>query len=484
MSSLWLPRARARRGLRPTAPASAPAAGVFSDGYDTYGLEGNEAFSPASPTLKDGTAIAGDMLTYHSAYTYWRDNQQSASLEWNLASSSVLGSTNAYDAARRGQPIQTAIMQSFRMTGDLRDLDALCAGFDALQANLTTAWSDFVLGGLVASLCDGASGPNYPYSPYLKLNQSYDANGNDLDRLNQMKLWQLVAEFTWALHLNQDKTSPGGVNYGTRLTYWKARLLDFVKTWSETSNECWAVNNYKGVDAGSTSGISNVTAYRERQTWGLYPFAMRNESHAGLNSLLLHHYLGLLGQHASLGIANPADATIAADEMAAAARTNGYRACTNADHGDSLVFPHNSPFTGGDATPQGSTYMGYQGAALVSMWMVGRWRTEFPTSDMLKLGSAFAWAHDGTTGQMYSRVNRGVEGCGLNADDTGPGATATDNSLKGQAVLPIVFDPGGSKMASIASALMTLSGGSTADRAAIPSALFLRKALEAIGDVS
>ena len=41
----------------------------------------------------------------------------------------------------------------------------------------------------------------------------------------------------------------------------------------------------------------------------------------------------------------------------------------------------------------------------------------------------------------------------------GDPVTASDNSIRGIALLPIVFDPGGTKMASIASNLISLSGG-------------------------
>lgn len=457
--------------------------GDFNDGHDLFGLEGNESFNPASPTLKDGTSITSSMLTHITAYTYWRDNQSSAHTNWQIAGTGALGNSDLYGAARNGQIVHDTIIRMFRLTGDLRDLDLLCLGYDALQANLTTAWASCTVGGLIESCCGGDDGN--PWSPYLKLNQTYDGDGNDLVMLNASKLWSLAAEFTWALHLNQSKTSPAGLNYGTRLTYWKARLEDFAKAWSETTAACWA-NNYSGVDAGGSSGVDNMGPYRSRQTWGKYPVVVKNESHAALNAIILHRYLGLLGINASLGILNPTDALVAANQMVTAARANGYRACSNADHGDSLVFPHNRPLTGSDNTPQGMTYTGYMAASLVNMWLTGAWRDDFTTEDMTKIGSAFAWAHAGETGQLYSYINRGAAGCTLDARGTlnSTGSSASDNSLRGMALLPIVFDPGGSKMTNVATALTTTSGGSTPDRAVIASAQFVRAALVATGDLS
>ena len=465
--------------------AVAEAAGSFSDGYDLFGLEGNESFSPSSPTLKDDTSVSGDMASYLNAYAYWRDNQENAHADTKLTN--VMGNTDAYSTARKGQVVHDTVTRVFRLTGDLRDLDYLCAGFDALQANLDAGggqieWdSGCTVGGLIASCCDADD----PWSPYRKLNQTYDDQGTDLNRLNQIKLWSMVAEFTWALHLNQSKTSPGSVDYGTRLTYWKERLLEFVKAWSETSSACWATENYKGVDGNfGIDTIPNVSYYRSRQAWGVYPFVLRDEQHAALDTARIHRYVGLLGLHASLGIANPADALTCSDDVVSAYRTYGLHDCSNADHGDSLVFPANNPLRGNNADPHRMTYAGYVGGSWLTMWLTGAWRSVLPQGDMLKIGSAISWAHDGTTGLTYGNIVRGVAQCSLDAG-SGNAQSAENNSVRGFAVLPIVFDPGGAKMSDIADNLITLSGGlSTPDRAAVFSALFVREALSAAGDIS
>ena len=475
-----------RRG-RGRGQAVAEAAGSFSDGHDLFGLEGNEAFDPDNPTLKDGTSITGQMADDLAGYVYWRENQATAETKTRFAT--IMAGADAYNVARNGQLVHDTVSRVFRLTGDLRDLDFLCAGYDALQATLDTgegggpqvSWEGTCsVGGLIESCCGGGAGD--PWSPYRKLTGARSGAGTDLNRLNQLKLWAIVAEFAWMLHINQAKTSPGGVNYGTRLTYWKARLEEHVRAWSETTSDCWAVNNYKGVDGSAGSGIPNVGSSRFRQTWGKYPYAMRDEGHTGLNTIMLHRYIGLLGVHASLDILNPADALTCATDMVTAARNNGsYKACSNTDHGDSLPNTHNNPFGGNSTAPQRMTYIGYQGATLLQMWLTGAYRDVWTLADMLKVGSALAWGHDGTSGLTHGNLTRGAAECGFDAV-ADSGRSAADNSIRGMAALPIVFDPGGSKMASIASNLVSLSGGVTPDRAVIHSARFAHAALEGAGD--
>ena len=474
---------RSRRGRFPPAP---PAAAGFSDGYETFGVEGNEAYDPNSPTLKDGTAITGQMLDDLTGYVYWRENQSTAEVTTRLAGR--LAHTNTYYTARGGQLSYDTVSRMFRMTGDLRDLDFMCLAFDELQTTFETgggqiAWSDCAVGGLVESCC----GTDPAWSPYRKHLGSVSSDGtgihSDLVRLNNIKLYAMIAEFAWLLHVNQAKTSPGSLSYGTRLTYWKARLEEHVKAWSETTTACWAVNNYKGVDGG-TSGIPNTGGSRFRQTWGLYPYVTRDEGHAGWNTIMLHRYIGLLGVNASLNIPNPTDALTCANDIVTAIRNNGsYKACTNTDHGDSLPMTWTNPFTGDSTIPMRLTYVGYLGASLLQLWLTGAYRATWTEADMLKVGSALSWGHDGTTGATHGSVLRNAEACGFSAT-TDSGRTADDNSIRGMAAFPIVFDPGGTKMSDIATNLISLSGGATPDRAVIHSARFVRAALLAAGDIS
>ena len=469
-------------------PPPPPPPGSFSDGYELFGVEGNEAYNPADPTLKDDTSITGSMLSYLNGYAYWRDNQSSAYSTTRFVS--VMNGKNNYSVARNGQLVQDTVMRVFRLTGDLRDLDFLCAGFDALQNTLDTGgpsdgllipWEDYwTVGGLVENDC----GSGDPWSPYRKLNGDGGSTpqGHDLNRLNVLKLWAMIAEFTWALHINQANTSPGSVNYATRLTYWKARLEEFVRAWSLDTSECWA-DNYIGVDGSAGSGVPNTGGSRFRQAWGLYPFATRDEGHAIWNTIMAHRYIGLLGSHASLDVPNPGDALQAALDMLTAVRTNGsYKDCSNADHGDSLVMTWTNPLRGNTTVPMRMTYTGYVAASLLQVWLTGAYRSVFSKGDMDRLGSAFAWAHDGVSGATYGTIARGAAVCGLDADSTA-GRSAADNSIRGFATLPIVFDPGGSKMTDIAANLVSLSGAATPDRAATHSALFLREALLAVGDL-
>jgi len=122
---------RNRRGSHAIPPwADLPAPTGFSDGYDTFGLEGNEFFSTSSPTLKDGTAITGDGLTNYDAAMYWALDTTPGGADIEVALSAV----ESYETAREGQNGLDAITHLFRMTGDLRLLDRLCDAYEGLRA--------------------------------------------------------------------------------------------------------------------------------------------------------------------------------------------------------------------------------------------------------------------------------------------------------------------------------------------------------------
>ncbi len=487
---------RVRRGKGPNKSSFVPGGtGGFGDGVEQFGMLGrntgtNEGeFNTASPTLKDGTAMTGGMLDYYNAGLGWLTN---GSKDSSADLVTVFGNYEASTKARVGQTIQDTVMRYFRLSGDLRWLDYLCEGYawlvDAGNANamrVTFREPDQALieASGTFSWCSGT-----PHNPYDKVvtNQYADVTyGTDWVNLEQAKFWAIVAEFAVALELNRGKASPGGYDYATLADAWGDRVRNFVLAWSqETSGACWATgDNYRGVD-GTGSNVTNTTSSKFRQTSGLYPFFLRDEGHSGMNSIMLNYYVGRLGLlRPALGILNPADAITAAKHMAAVLRSN-YLDCTTADYGADLVWSQGTPYSGTSRIPQRMTYVTHQCGTFAQMWLTGEFRTDWPLADTQKVANRLAWGHDGTTGLTYNDVTRGVTECDWTGAG-GAGKAASESAIRGYGALPIIFDPGGTKMATIEDNLITLAGGMVTPVAATNhSAGFMREALLAVGDIS
>ena len=490
--------------VEPPPPPPPPPPGGFSDGYDLFGLEGNEAFSTSSPTLKDGTAITGDMRTYH-------DGVVSCFILGNGVQDLASAFEGEHDSnkARGGQHAQDPILRVFRLTGDLRWLDYLCDGYDRLIDSTTNpkpmlnAWDGHDCSALNSSsvyTCPVSSGD--PWGPGLKA-LSYKSGtlfGTDLIRLEQAKFWAIITEFTWALWLNRNKTSPanGAGFYQAIFDVWKVHVENFVTRWQGGSNVSTTFRtNYRGCD-GVTNGtggiIDNVPSGSAiRQADGVFPMFLRNEGHSGHNSVMLNYFLGRLGEAGAITLPNAGDAIIAAKQMAHAMRANSYKACTNSTHGDSLLSAQVRPFSDQSVhNIQRMTYAAHQGNTLISMWLTGAFRDRFTLTDMFKVGSAWSHAHfDTLTGRTYRDLLRSTNetlapnACGFETVSSSSEQTATSAGREGTAGVAVVFDPGGSRVGTLADNIVTnvLGGYVNPEYGGIPSALFLREALLAVGDL-
>ena len=493
-----------------------PPSGDFGDGYDLFGLAGNESFSAASPTLKDGASITGDMLTYYRGVEHcWLSGTIEASGD-RFRNAGQSTDHNLYDRlnqswanakARGGQRVQDPVLRMFRLTGDLRFLDYLVNGYNALVAGsnpMVVPWNNHDCSEIDSRTtfhCPVSSGN--PWSPDLKVLHWISTdfrNGTDLLPLEQAKMWAIIIEFAWALYLNRGKTSPHGYDYTDLFdNVWGPRVQGFVNTWSG-GDDTPGLNfrsNYRGCD-GVTNGhggiIDNVPSGSSvRQPSGKYPIFLRNEGHSGHNSVLLNYYLGRLGEAGGISIPNASDAVLAGRQMAQAMRTNSYKACPNAAHGDSLLSAQVRPFSDQSThNIQRMTYSGHQGNTLATMWLSGAFRDIFTLSDMFKVGSAYSWAHfDSETGRTYRDMLRSTNDtlassqCGMQAVDSSSEQTATSATIANLAGIAILFDPGGTKMSNIADNVVTsLSGGyATPFLGGTLSSLFTRDALLAVGDL-
>jgi hypothetical protein len=481
-----------------------PVGGSFTDGYDLFGLEGIQSFSPASPTLKNGAPITGDMLTYHNAVTGWLLNPNKNPVNdligvWSAPATPSNSDSWLNSKARVGQIVMETVFRVFRLTGDLRILDYLCTAANGLASTEVTEWSQPRWTDLEASstysVCDGASGPNFPWSPYPKhltfqsLNATY---GADITRTEYTKWLHVLAKLAWVLWVNRNKTSPGGYNYATLAAFWAGRVEMMAKAWSETTGACWA-QNYKGVQNAPGSGIDNVSnSTNLRQGWGKYPILLVDGAHTPMDAILGNRYLGLLGQTGAANLLNPADALVAAQQVAHAKRVR-LVPCTDTDYGAKLVLRRNYGLSdknlepGKDLQPQNMTYVANHGGAFLDLWLTGAHRSTFTMSDMYQIGRAVAWGHYDfgvNPGRLYKNMTRDVLVCGFESFESTSEQSATVNARRGHASLGIVFDPGGTKMSSIGTYLQNVAGGYTSPESApIAAAQFMRAALLAVGDI-
>jgi hypothetical protein len=490
-------------------------ASTFSDDYDLFGLEGRStgsnsgfAFNTSAPTLKDGTPITGSMLTYYNATVAWAQN---ASATQRLTS--TFNTDNSYSASRNSQPIVDAIMRSFRLTGDLRLLDALVSGFNTLASRFKTTWIDYVPSrfdgrtewATPGSVRNGVTMTGDPWHPYpIKSNYLNGTNwqyGTDVSYLNTLKLWALASEFAWALHLNRLKSSPAGHNYATLSTAWSLRVEQFVKAWSETTSAHWS-RNYRGVDELSATGhaIPNTltSGTRHRQTWGLWPFWLYNGHHPALDSVMLARYCGLLARVGAINVPNPVTNGVYASDVAAREMVRAFfignphpsHVSYSGPYGDAIAMTHTNGFTGDERHIQRSTYLGYAGGRYIQAWLTGAFRAgdQFTRERMLRLSRGYLYGFY-SDGRMYGNILRMVDGQAplhtFTCTEQGTEQSVTSNVQFGRSTM-LVFSDSNSDLNNISTTIQNSNGGgySTPNYGAIPSAQFVRSALLAIGDLT
>ena len=474
------PRLFINTTVEPVPPDPPPVPGGFSDGFDLFGLEGNESFNPSSPTLKDGTPITGDMLTYHNAVHYWRVNGTATSGDWALVNFvNRMGRADSYHSARSGQQMQQAYMTVFRLTGDLRILDKLCDGYAAHATNaLTTAWSGHDCAAINARSAESCcSGSGNPWSPDLKVlylgggGASWTV-GTDLSKGNTFKLINSTAEFAWALHLNRGKTSPAGHNYSTLADYWGAVVEGYVNSWMGPISACWH-QNYRG---------NELVPGFARAPEGVWPAWANNGSHTALDSVPTHRYVGLLAKETSLSIPNGDGALAASQDLASRIIDFGYVECNAGPYGQHALLTRSAWLRTGDARAEWATYTNYIAWVFVQLWMTGAYRaTHFTPERMRLLGRAYAQMHnaDGSTGP--NMIGSFTNTC-LTGIDQGSTRTQLQQVINAYAAM-VPFEPSDGKLSTAMTAAQNARGGgySTPLAGLIPAAQFVRAALVAVG---
>jgi hypothetical protein len=454
MSGLWTPRKiRARAVGKPiTVPAIDPdpppaPSGSFSDEYETIGSEGWAGFDPNNPKLKDGTTISGtSMELYYNSSMSWAFNTGLTHTNIEIAMEGE--GRGMYNIARSGNLPFTHMIYLFRLTGDLRLLDRLLDGLDAAWgspyrtiAYMTEYWVNSFESSKIRTLCDYPEGPNMPWSPYNKwvmrqgsssssppYNDESIYNGTD-QRFEASLLASMLVEAAWVLHVNRNKTSPGGRNYAVEAEKWAKATVDYWRSWSENSSDCWAAatattGNYRN------DGWNEGTLKNRRAPWGVYPtFANVTSSHGPPSETMAHWYYGLLGTHRNTGaatdIANPGAAMQWAHDWTSTWYERGFRSC-NTEWGPSIVC---SRFWVNPSSPENSQSLRMTYAALVNRhilrgWLSGGFRDIFTQEVLRKFALGQAAAHYEDDGRCYEDM------CGANAQHNCGLSTIVDGSLQ------------------------------------------------------
>lgn len=476
-----------RRGVRVAVPAAAAVANGFSDGFDLFGLEGNESFNPASPTLKDGTAITGDMLTYHNSAVWWALNASATTGDYAQVNPTVaFAESDVYHSCRYGQRCMDSMMEVFRLTGDLRLLDRLADDIAGLP--WTTPW----VGTYWTTYFTDYS-PADSWSPYSKLlydgaggGETHVSRGTDCSWLNTGKIHSLLAQFAWALHLNRSKTSPGGKNYNTLANTYGQIMNDFVRAWSYdgTGSGDWT-SNYMGDDYKTLEG------YRRRRTPGSWPVFTVNGSHTAQDGILQTYYLGLLANTGLWPHLTNGNAAIAmAQEMAGRVITYGHAACT-ADGQDGWLprgsgwLTHTNIAASIVESSQQTVYGGHTAGNWLMMWMSGAFRTQLPLADMRKMARVFAAATNPLDGTMVANFGLNVTGHSLTTA-SGVNITGVNHAVNGYGKMLVFADPGDTTLDDAATYVMAnvVSGGYATPQAGLLAASqFSKLALSSAGDI-
>ncbi len=123
------------------------------------------------------------------------------------------------------------LLHAFRVTGDLRLLDEVDKIVEIMRDQLHDSWRG-VLSGSTAPGKDGFVNWVWRYS------SGDEYVGKDTNKLDEMKTHALIASVAYALDVNRDLPSPGGVNYGAHADFWVDYLVnDFEAKWRQREGE-------------------------------------------------------------------------------------------------------------------------------------------------------------------------------------------------------------------------------------------------------
>jgi hypothetical protein len=334
-------------------------------------------FDPLNPTRRGGEPLTAQQRHYYETFTraFLRaDADEYTSVRNRFAR------RDSYHLGRHGQVIQESALQAMNAPGDGRILDHLVTGWNLAYPNLVIEWEP----GYSTTYVKSKSGT--PWSPYPKWlyagNNGTAGKGTDLNALQNVKPWAILAHYLWVLETNRHSVSPSGLDYGAEADKWRPALKGLVLAFTEATSEPWALN-YNGLDgAMRLDGKLLYGGSTSRAKPGTWPFLVRDEGHAIYNSALLCYYCGLLGQ-AGWDLPAHEQAIPAADTLMQYIRQEMI------DSVDSKGDPSIILKGGAAHSAMNATYVQYAALELENIRLIGRWDDLFDDETLLRISRSY-----------------------------------------------------------------------------------------------
>jgi hypothetical protein len=161
-----------------------------------------------------------------SAQRYWYDEFMAT---YSSFRSTALGDANSSDLYTYARPLGDtleALLLVLRATGDLRMLDEVDLLTQAMRSKLFDGD------------CDGSNKDGFLNWRFIRSDPNHYCK--DTHTMEEMLTHAVVARFAYAFHINQNRPSPGGINYTERAGFWRNYLENhFEAKWRQRSGLSW-----------------------------------------------------------------------------------------------------------------------------------------------------------------------------------------------------------------------------------------------------
>lgn len=396
----------------PPPPPPPPTSGVFD-------LVANPNFDPVNPTIKTGDAFNQEMKDiYQGLLDYYIEGSGELGLNNTTNILIQLGNQDSYNVARYAWRLFGPFVIFFRLTGDLRLLDAI-----ARYANL--AYN----GGMwTANSNNGQFHPNEATGMAYHEKRTWiwtqsastDFWGNDKHPTDTPGAFNCLVMAAAALQANRNEVSPehGAGYYASEADKWLAVYEGYRQVWS--ADPSWDGSWPNGITASDMNGWYDgywEGGNYDRQPSNQWPMNRRTFTHSNMESASLHYHMGKLLGLESLGqmaiddlMGKFVDREVYYDEVGGNPTAFYGRAFTSLISGTTYLMPQ--------------TYQEYVVVDLVNLWLEGDPGTRV-TLEMLE---ALA------NGYKEWGLKVGNTSALLGACDVGGGSAKTGTNASGQTI--------------------------------------------------
>lgn len=284
----YIPRGVPEAGGTPPPPPPPGQTGIFD-------LTANPSFDPQNPTIKTGVAFNQEMKDiYNGLLNYYIEGEGELGTEAEFNMATQLGNQDSYNVGRYGYRLFGVFMVFFRLTGDLRLLDAIAR------------YANFGYNGMWTANSNGGNWPSFETSgieyheerTWVYTQNTGDFYGNDTHETDTPRAFNTFIQAALALHMNRNETSPkyGAGYYATQADKWIAVYEGYRKIWSADAS--WDSSWPNGITASNMNSWYNGYWYGSgswrRQPSNQWPMNRRTFTHTNTGSLCLHYFMGRL----------------------------------------------------------------------------------------------------------------------------------------------------------------------------------------------